>query len=203
MPYRTSVRYTICMAKKYSKTYKEKILQFYRVQHRMPSITEVMELCGFSSRSSAFYVVERLVKEGVIQKDEHGRLSPTSKLHELPLVGHIRAGFAAPAEDEMTDLISVGEYLIPHPNRSYLLQVEGDSMIDAGIQEGDMVIFERTKDARAGQIVVALTEDGYTLKYLRKKGMKLYLEAANERYPEMHPIEGEIIGVVTATFRKY
>ncbi len=191
------------MAKKYSKNYKDKILTFYRSNRRMPTITEVMEVCDFSSRSSAFYVVDRLVKEGVIQKDEAGRLTPSSKMYELPMVGHIRAGFAAPAEDELTDLISVGEFLIPHPNRSYLLQVQGDSMIDAGIQEGDMVIFERTKDARPGQIVVALTEDGYTLKYLRKKGNHLYLEAANDRYPEIHPIEGEIIGVVTATFRKY
>lgn len=191
------------MAKKYSKNYKDKVLEFYKSQRRMPSITEVMELCGFSSRSSAFYVIERLVKEGVIQKDSAGRLTPSRKLYELPMVGHIRAGFAAPAEDEMTDLISVGEYLIPHPTRSYLLQVEGDSMIDAGIHEGDMVIFERTKDARPGQIVVALTEDGYTLKYLRKRGSHMYLEAANDRYPDIHPLEGEVIGVVTSTFRKY
>ena len=76
-------------------------------------------------------------------------------------------------------------------------------MIDAGIHEGDMVIFERTKDVKSGDIVVALTEDGYTLKYLRKKGSHAYLEAANEAYPEIHPVEGEIVGVVRATFRKY
>ena len=169
----------------------------------MPSITEVMELCNFTSRSSAFYVVNNLVKEGVIEKDASGKLLPTGKLHELKMVGHIRAGFAAPAEDELADLVSVGEYLIPNPNRSYLLKVEGDSMVDAGIQEGDMVIFERTKDAKPGQIVVALAEDGYTLKYLRKHGTQYYLEAANERYPDIRPIWGEIIGVVTGTFRKY
>ncbi len=169
----------------------------------MPSITEVMSLCGFTSRSSAFYVVNQLVREGVVEKDTSGKLIPTGKLHELPLVGHIRAGFAAPAEDELADLVSVGEFLIPNPTRSYLLKVEGDSMIDAGIQEGDMVIFERTKDAKPGQMVVALTEDGYTLKFLRKHGTQLYLEAANERYPDIRPIWGEIIGVVTATFRKY
>jgi repressor LexA len=169
----------------------------------MPSITEVMKICGLSSRSSAFYAVNQLVKEGVIEKDSKGKLSPTGKLHELPLVGHIRAGFAAPAEDEMADLMSVGEYLIPHPNRSYLLKVEGDSMIDAGVQEGDMVIFERAREAKPGDMVVALTEDGYTLKFLRKHGMQYYLEAANKKYPDIHPMQGEIVGVVTATFRKY
>jgi SOS regulatory protein LexA len=184
-------------------TYREKILKFYRSHKRMPSITEIMTICGFSSRSSAFYLVNQLVKSGIVEKDSKGKLVPARKLHELPLVGHIRAGFAAPAEDEMADLMSVGEYLIPHPNRSYLLQVEGDSMVDAGIQEGDMVIFERTKEAKPGQIVVALTEDGYTLKYLRKHGQQLYLEAANDEYPDIRPVEGEITGVVTATFRKY
>ena len=183
--------------------YKEKILRFYRSHKRMPSVTEVMRVCGFSSRSSAFYAINQLVREGIIEKDETGKLAPASKIHELPLVGHIRAGFAAPAEDEMADLMSVGEYLIPHPNRSYVLKVEGDSMIDAGIQEGDMVIFERAKESKPGDMVVALTEDGYTLKFLRKHGTQFYLEAANAKYQDIHPMHGEIIGVVTATFRKY
>jgi SOS regulatory protein LexA len=195
--------YTEEMSAKTFAQHKEKILKFYRTHKRMPSITEVMDVCGFSSRSSAFYVVNQLVSEGIVEKDENGRLAPTGKLHELPLVGHIRAGFAAPAEDEMADLVSVGEYLIPHPNRSYLLKVEGDSMIDAGVQEGDMVIFERSKESKPGDMVVALTEDGYTLKFLRKHGTQFYLEAANARYPDIHPMNGEIIGVVTATFRKY
>jgi SOS regulatory protein LexA len=183
--------------------YKEKILRFYRSKKRMPSITEVMELCHLASRSSAFYVVNQLVKEGIIDKDSAGKLIPSGKMHELPLLGHIRAGFATPAEDEIADLISVGEYLIPHPNRSYLLKVRGDSMVDAGVQEDDMVVFERGKEAKPGDMVVALTEDGYTLKFLRKHGTQFYLEAANKRYPDIHPAEGQIIGVVTATFRKY
>ena len=76
-------------------------------------------------------------------------------------------------------------------------------MEGAGIYEGDMVVFERTSDYKVGDIVVALTEDGYTLKFLRKKGSTHYLEAANDAYPDIHPAEGQIIGVVTATFRKY
>ena len=182
---------------------KQKILSFYRAHKRMPSITEVMELCGFSSRSSAFYIVNKLVEEGVIGKDAQGKIIPSEGMHALPLVGHIRAGFAAPAEEELVDTISLGEFLIRRPEASYLLRVQGDSMIDAGIQEGDMVVFERTQDYKPGDIVVALTEDGYTLKYLRRKEGKYYLEAANAAYPDIHPREGEIIGVVTSTFRKY
>ena len=182
---------------------KGKLLSFYRKNRRMPSITELMKLFGLLSRSSAFYVSERFVEEGYVRKDATGKLVPAPGLFAVPLLGHVRAGFASPAEEEVADTVSIGEYLLGDPNASYLLQVEGDSMEDAGIQNGDMVIFERTHSYKPGDIVVALTEDGYTLKYLRQKGKALYLEAANDRYPDIYPKEGEIIGKVTSTFRKY
>jgi SOS-response transcriptional repressor LexA len=191
------------------KDYQKKILAFYRARRRMPNITEVMKLCGFSSRSSAFYLTQKLVKDGVVEKDSQGKVVPSPGMHTLRVLGNIRAGFAAPAEEELADTITVGEYLIRHKESSYLLKVEGDSMKGAGILEGDMVIFERRTDAKPGDIVVALTEDGYTLKFLRKnpstalRAGKYYLEAANDEYSDMFPVEGQIIGVVTSTFRTY
>ena len=169
----------------------------------MPSISEVMKVCGFSSRSSAFYQIEKLTKEGVIEKDSKGKIVPSGKMHELSLVGNIRAGFASPAEDELADTISIGEYLIGHKESSFILNVQGDSMVDAGIHNGDMVIFERGRDPKNGDIVVALTEDGYTLKYLKIHNGKTYLKAANPDYPNIYPKDGQVIGVVTASFRKY
>jgi repressor LexA len=169
----------------------------------MPSITELMRLAGFASRSAAFYLSERLIEHGLVEKDGTGKLLPAGGLFSLPFVGHVRAGFAAPAEEELADTVAIGDYLIGNANASYLLQVEGDSMEDAGIRSGDMVIFERTTGVKPGDIVVALTEDGYTLKYLRKRGTTFYLEAANDRYPDIYPKEGEIVGKVTSTFRKY
>lgn len=115
----------------------------------------------------------------------------------------MRAGFASPAEEDMADTISIGEYLLRDKDASFLLEVVGDSMEGAGIIEGDMVVFERTGSYKQGDIVIALTEDGYTLKYLRKKGATYYLEAANEKYPPIYPKEGQIIGVVTGSFRRY
>lgn len=181
----------------------DKVRGFYRSHKRMPTITELMEIAKVSSRSSAFYVAEQLIKAGIVEKDKTGKLIPAAGLYSAPLLGHIRAGFAAPAEEELADTITVGEYLLPRPDASYLLTVEGDSMIDAGIQSGDMVVFERTKDVQINDIVVALTEDGYTLKYLRRKNGRLCLEAANEAFPDIHPREGEIIGKVVSTFRTY
>jgi repressor LexA len=179
------------------------LLAFYRKHRRMPNITEMMDLFGLASRSSAFYASERFVEEGYASKDRTGKLVPAPGLFKVSLLGHVRAGFAAPAEEELADTVSIGDYLIGDPNASYLLQVEGDSMQDAGIQSGDMVVFERTQAFKPGDIVVALTEDGYTLKYLRKKGQSYYLEAANDRYPDIHPKEGQIIGKVSSSFRKY
>ncbi|HEY0010644.1 MAG TPA: S24 family peptidase [Candidatus Paceibacterota bacterium] len=181
----------------------DKVRTFYRRHKRMPSITELMGLFKLSSRSSAFYVAEKLVRSGLAHKDGTGKLVPGNAFHAVSLVGHVRAGFAAPAEEELADTISIGEYLLRHPDASYLLTVEGDSMRDAGIHYGDMVVFERTSDYKVGDIVVALTPDGYTLKYLRKKQGRYCLEAANEDYPDLYPEEGEIIGIVTSTFRKY
>jgi DNA polymerase V len=96
-------------------------------------------------------------------------------------------GFAAPADDELADTITVGQYLLRDKDASYLLQVESDAMVDAGILRGDMVIFERSHNYRAGDIVVVLTEDGYSLKYFRKQNIG--------------PVQ--IVGVVTGSFRKY
>ncbi|MES2224848.1 MAG: S24 family peptidase [Patescibacteria group bacterium] len=184
-------------------TQQQKVISFYRAHKRMPNITEAMAVLGLKSRSAAFYAVNKLVAAGIVSKDAKGKLVPASGMHSLPLLGSIRAGFAAPAEEALADTITVGDYLVRNKESSYLLQVQGDSMIDAGIHEGDMVIFERTSDYNIGDIVVALTEDGYTLKYLRKKGGRYCLEPANAAYPIIVPREGEIIGVVTGTFRKY
>jgi SOS regulatory protein LexA len=186
----------------YSK-YKKALLSFYKRQKRMPGYAEIMELTGFRSKNAVFKLIAKLVEEGVVQKDVRGRLSPLHLEMGLPLVGHIRAGFASPSEEELADTITIGDYLIRDKDASYLLEVVGDSMIDAGIQEGDMVIFERTHNYRPGDIVIALTEDGYTIKYLRNKGARYYLEAANAAYLPIYPREGEIIGVVTGTFRRY
>ena len=85
----------------------------------------------------------------------------------MKLLGRIQAGFASPAEEDAADIISIEEFLLRDKEASYLLRVQGDSMKDAGILDGDLVVFERTHACRPGDIVVALTEDGYTLKYFR------------------------------------
>ena len=122
----------------------------------------------------------------------------------MKLLGYIQAGFPTPAEEELADTISFDEYLVPHKESSYILKVKGDSMIDAGILEGDMVIVERKGTALPGQIVIAEVDGEYTMKYLRKNGSTLYLEAANKKYDLIYPKEAlKVEAVITAVVRKY
>jgi repressor LexA len=183
-----------------------KITRFFESKGRTPNTAELARLCGFSSRNSAYALMKRLVRAKMVRMDTTGKLVLKNVSIEkvLPLIGVVPAGFASPIEDAISETLSLSEYLIRNKEASYILKVQGDSMQDAGIYDGDMVIFERTLDWKLGDIVVALTEDGYTLKYIRRDTSKrLYLEPANSAYPPIYPREGQVVGVVVSVFRKY
>lgn len=123
---------------------------------------------------------------------------------EITLRGTILAGFPTAAEEELLDTMSLDEYLIKNKEATFMLRVKGDSMIDAGILEGDMVLVERGKQPKPGQIVIASVDGEFTMKYYRKRGDKMYLEAANKKYKPIVPEnELKIEAVVQAVIRKY
>ena len=185
-------------------TYNRKINEFYRAHWRMPSYAEIMDITGLKSKDSVFKLVGRLERLGFLSKDRRGRLLPRSVMGEIRLLGLVEAGFPSPAEEELVDTMTLDEYLIKNRDATYMLRVKGDSMKDAGIVEGDMVIVERTSAPKVGQIVIADVDGEWTMKYLRKKGNEFYLEAANDAYPDIHA-EGElkIAAVVRGVVRKY
>jgi SOS regulatory protein LexA len=184
--------------------YKDKIIAFYRREKRMPDYTEIMKLVGFKSKNAVWKLVQKLVEEGVVRKDAKGKLIPTSGLDEVPLLGLVEAGFPSVAEEEALDTISIDDYLIEHKEASYLLEVKGDSMIDAGIQEGDLVIAERRGEPKPGDIVIAEVDGGWTMKYYRKAGGKVYLEPANKKYKPIYPEHDlTIAAIVKGVIRKY
>ena len=122
----------------------------------------------------------------------------------LMINGEVCAGFPSPAEEELREVISFDEYLVAHPETSFLLSVTGDSMTGAGIMEKDLVIVERGRQPKNGDIILAEVDGNWTMKYLRKKGKTITLEAANPKYPPIVPQEElRIAGVVTALVRKY
>jgi repressor LexA len=177
---------------------------FLTAHQRMPSFSELMKLWGYKTKSAVNYRVDALIEAGVIAKDKAGKLLPGNLKGEVPLLGFVEAGFPSAAEEELLDVMNFDEYLTPNKESSYILKVKGDSMKDAGICEGDMVIVERRATVKPGQIVIAMVDGDFTMKYLRQKSGKYFLEPANDKYKPIYPKESfKIEAVVTAVVRKY
>ncbi len=169
----------------------------------MPSYSEIMSLLGFKSKNSVYKLVNKLIEENILSKDKSGRLIPNKINDELPLLGLVEAGFPTTADD-LSDTISIDDYLIKNKDNSYVLEVKGDSMIDEGIHEGDLVIAEKKNDAKDGDIVIAYVDGGWTIKFLRKVGDKTWLEPANKNFKPIYPQEElKIAAKVVGVIRKY
>jgi DNA polymerase V len=111
----------------------------------------------------------------------------------------VRAGFPSPAEDYVDKQLDLNELLVLHPAATYMLRVEGDSMREAGIFERDLLVVDRSVRPGDGQVVVAVVDGEFTVKRFRKRGAKVWLEAANPAYPPLRLREGqnlEVWGVV-------
>jgi SOS regulatory protein LexA len=122
----------------------------------------------------------------------------------LPLFGPIAAGFAAPVEEHAEEQITLDTYLIKNRSSTFLLRVKGESMINAGIREGDLVVVDRTKQAKPENIVVGVMDGEFTLKRLKRDKGKFYLQAENPEFPDLHAMdELKVAGVVTGVVRKY
>ncbi|MBU6370458.1 MAG: hypothetical protein KGH93_02200 [Patescibacteria group bacterium] len=183
--------------------YKEKILGFYGKNGRMPVYTEMMKLFGFKSKNAVFKIVQKLVDEGIMTKDAKGFLIPAKTFGDIPYLGLVEAGFPTMV-DALTDRMNLEEYLVPDKSSSYILEVKGDSMIDEGIREGDLVIAERKKEPKDGDIVIAYVDGGWTMKFLRKQAGKTWLEPANKNYKPIYPKHDlQIAAVVKSVIRKY
>ncbi len=182
----------------------DKIVAFYRAQRRMPSHSEIAEMAGLKSKGTTYKLVNRLVALGLVERDETGRLLPGPGFQGLPLLGTVEAGWPSPAEEELLDTMSLEEFLVDRPDSTYMLKVQGDSMTGAGIMPGDMVLVERGVREKDGDIIIAEVDHEWTMKYYRKRGGKVWLEAANSKYPPIHPEqELRVAAVVRAVIRKY
>jgi repressor LexA len=186
------------------RTVEKSIAAFFRENRRMPTYSEMLDLLGVKSKSVVHFWTNKLLAKGLLEKDSRGFLKPTRRSLALPMVGDVAAGFPSPAEEELRDVISFDEYLITRPGSSFILTVSGDSMTGAGIMEGDLVIVERDREPRNGDIVIAEVDGEWTIKYFRKVGRNIILEAANPKYKTIKPkSELRLGGVVTAVIRKY
>ncbi len=183
---------------------KREIFKFYRQNFRMPTYSEIMKLLNYKSKNSVFRLINKLKTENFLAQDKKGRLVPKNFFNNLKVLGQINAGFPSLAEEELVDTISLDEYLIKNQEATYMLKVDGDSMKDAGIMPDDMVLVDRSLSPVDGDIVIAVVDGRWTIKYLRKKGKNVYLKSANKKYPDIYASEEiRIAAVVKAVIRKY
>ena len=181
-----------------------KISNFYSRNRRMPSYSEIGELLGLKSKNAVSKLVIKLEQLEVLRRDGKGRLIPESIAFPLKVLGTVEAGFPSPAEEELTDSLSLDDFLIKNQTSTFLLKVSGDSMIEAGILPGDMVIVNKGQTPKSGDIVIAEVDGEWTMKYLEKRGDNVSLIPANPRFKPIRPkSELKIGGVVTAVVRKY
>jgi len=182
----------------------KKITDFFLDNGRMPSYSEMAEIIGVRSKSVVHFWVAKLLDAGILQKDSKGFLSLTRNPRALKLAGEVCAGIPTSAEQDLRGMVSFDEYLVRNPEKSFLLSVAGDSMIDAGIMEKDMVIVESNREPKNGDIVLAEVDGNWTMKYFFKNGQTVTLEAANSKYATIIPRNNlRIAGVITAVVRKY
>ena len=180
-------------------------LQDYYARHRvLPSYASIGGLLGLRSKSSVAALVARLKLGGFVESTPDRRLAPTRRFFERPLAdASVQAGLPNPIDDAPADVLTIDDYLIEHPSQTVLVRVKGDSMIEAGILEGDLVVVEKRSTAQRGDIVVAIVDNQFTLKRLELERGRFVLRPENKAYPTIRP-QGtlEIFGVMVGLVRK-
>jgi repressor LexA len=184
-----------------------------------PSVREIGEAVGLSSPSSVHAQLNSLVEAGMIKKDPSKpraimitdetpviSSSPASdgRTRDVPILGRIAAGTPILAAELVEDVMALPTELVGD-GPVFLLEVKGDSMINAGIHEGDLVAIHSQPDARDGEIVAALINgEDATVKRLQRRDGKVHLISENPAYEPMVFTEGvELIGKVVSVLRRY
>lgn len=182
----------------------DKVSVFFNENKRMPTYEEMKSLFSVASKNTVAYRVKKLLEEGFLIKDGN-RLTLAENGSVLRL-GTVQAGFPTATDEEVSsELVSLDDFLIEKKGSTYMLEVMGESMIDAGILEGDLVLVERGKIPKRGDIVLALVDHEYTLKYLEtEKGLPI-LVPANKKFKKIYPNPNtlKIEAVLKAVIRKY
>lgn len=167
-----------------------------------PSLRELADFLHTKNLSTAQYYIEELEKKGYLKRNPHKNrgIAPITQKQTVPLLGFIAAG--EPIDPiENAEPVQVPNNIKLTPNQSYYaLKVKGDSMLDMGILDNDIVLIKHQMTADVGDTVVGVTENGATLKVLGQKNGKTVLQPRNPKYeiiiPEQLEIRGKFVGLI-------
>lgn len=172
-----------------------------------PTIREIADRMGFASPNGVICHLTALEKKGLITRGNNKSRSiqlttqAAEELHGLPLAGQVAAGALVEAVEQQ-ERIDLGSFWTSKGN--FVLEVEGDSMIDAHIESGDYVVIKSRRTADRGDMVVARTSDGEaTLKYWFPEKNRIRLQPANRRMKPIYSRDARVIGVVVGVVRRF
>ena len=195
-------------------TFKQKklldfLVEYYNENNVYPTFDEMRDFLKIKSKSGIHKLLSSLEEKGYVNRLPHKAraLSINSSVNEneknLPFLGRIAAGNPIEAITGSFEQISVPNYLINNKDEHFSLEVSGDSMVDAGIFDGDIVIIRKTEAANSGDIVVALIDQNeVTLKRFRSFKNSIALEPANKNYKirlfgeDRVKIQGKLVGLI-------
>jgi repressor LexA len=181
-----------------------RLRQFHKREKRLPGYNEMLALFEYRSKNAVHGLLRNLESLGYLVRSGR-KIGATGKLTGgIRLLGAVQAGFPSPAEEELLDTLSLDDFLVNRPEATFMLRVTGDSMIEAGIHPGDLVLVERGVTPKSNDIVIAQVDGEWTMKYFVKDRKGVRLEPANRHYKPIYPKRSlEIGGVVKTVIRKY
>ena len=185
--------------------YLTRLQDYYADWKSIPSYASLCEVFGIASKSWVKAILDRLGKAGFLDRTPDGVWIPTRQFFARPLAeSAVPAGMPVTISATQGEHFIIDEMLIDTPSKTTLIPVRGDSMIDAGIHDGDVAVVEKRLSANVGDIVVAIVDNEFTLKTLGRERGQFILSPANPAYPVIRPRGTlEIFGVLVGLIRKY
>jgi len=174
--------------------------------NRIPSVREICAVTGLKSTSTVHLHLKTLEEKGLIERDKglnrSIRLSGSEKSSQIPIMGRVTAGMPILAVEDIEGYVPVSES-VRRGRELFALRVWGESMINAGILDGDIAIIHRTPVAENGDIVVALIEDEATVKRFFKEDGHFRLQPENDAFEPIIVDEVALLGKLVAIYRNF
>jgi repressor LexA len=185
-------------------SYLEKLQDYYAEHKVIPSYSVLASLWGISAKSWVSECVRRFEEAGYLDWTPDRQLKPGARFFERRLADQpVQAGLPNPAIADGYDLITIDDHLIRVPSKTCLVRVKGESMIEAGILDGDLLVVEQQANANVGDVVVAIVDNEFTVKYLARERNDFVLKPANKAFPVIRPRGRlEIFGVMAGLVRR-
>jgi len=185
------------------KTFFEKLKSEYG-KEPLPSFEKIATEFNFKHKNSVWQYFNKLKEADLVREINNKFFINPDMFGAILFDSPVKAGFPSPAEDSIERRVSLDSMFNIDAPSTFMFKVSGDSMIDLGIYEGDMVIVKRCASASDGDVILACVDGDYTLKTFRNKNGKVFLEAANKKYPIIIPErELTIFGIVTGSVRRF